>query len=272
MLIRPLTIRDFQNLRTPVTSMRRTVVQSIVRNRSAWHSTPVTHYRDGMRLYTGFHSAREGVEAWRRQGSSFVVDDYPALVFTAGATCLVVTELDTSTPFRGWEPPPNLANQSDPLLGSQIVEIFGQQFAGSRVSGWSVDRSDSTVVFGTAHPAAFEYVHGSRPLERHESWAVIAGQMEYETYASGVKSTHVKPVLDALSSLIPFDLGKPRVRVWKLARTLNVTPDEIVEELEKLLGRPNFGSQTGVEPVVASYIGRQVNMRRDALGGGEKHV
>jgi hypothetical protein len=71
--------------------------------RSAWHWTQFDYF-SGV-LTTSLDSAKNHAEANRVQGSSWNIQEIPALVISAKGESIIFCDVKTSSPFLNWQPP-----------------------------------------------------------------------------------------------------------------------------------------------------------------------
>ena len=68
--------------------------------RNAWHSTWNEHGIDD--IFLSMSDAKKSAERRRRQGSVFFIREHPALLFRGTSASLVVTDLRSYSPLRGY--------------------------------------------------------------------------------------------------------------------------------------------------------------------------
>ena len=78
-----------------------TKIYHIFRGRNAWHSTWVEHYFEGC-MHADLQSAMDQVEAMRKPGSVFTIEQMPAISFQSAKGQSLVTEIDNPVPLSLW--------------------------------------------------------------------------------------------------------------------------------------------------------------------------
>lgn len=87
--------------RSKVQDVSAAIIYYLSNGRNAWHSTWISQYLEGC-MHTDLESAQRNAEHLRKQGSVFYIAELPALVFRSKSGMLVVTEINSNSPFSGY--------------------------------------------------------------------------------------------------------------------------------------------------------------------------
>src|SRR4051812_33340652 len=102
MLVPELPRLNESELAAPVERLRGTRVFVLVNSRNAWWGTTSRRFHRRAVMFTLLRSAWLEAERRRKQGTTFLVREVPALrVDTAGRSVLM-TDFQTDEPFRMW--------------------------------------------------------------------------------------------------------------------------------------------------------------------------
>jgi hypothetical protein len=88
-------------LRSPILAVFPTKIFYLYRGRNAWHSTWVEHYSSWC-MHSTLPSAKMQAEVMRGPGSTFIINELPAVALQSPVGTLVVTEINNDTPLSEW--------------------------------------------------------------------------------------------------------------------------------------------------------------------------
>ena len=75
----------------------------LITGRNAWHSTWVRHYYERC-MSTESRDLECDAEKMRGPGTTFQIDEIPALCLALQSGCLVITEINTAEPLKNYRP------------------------------------------------------------------------------------------------------------------------------------------------------------------------
>lgn len=88
-------------IKSPILAVFPTKIFYLYRGRNAWHSTWVQHYFPEC-MHSTLPSAEMRAESMRGPGSTFIINELPAVALQSPVGTLVVAEINNDTPLSHW--------------------------------------------------------------------------------------------------------------------------------------------------------------------------
>lgn len=144
--IRPQSDAAFLEL--PIESARSVCVYQLLAVRNAWQDTTSSKYRSGDSLFDDIEFADAAIPALRKKGTYFKIEPRAALEVQAEEHIIVLTQINTPAPLRGWSVPRAWAtHEGTPTMGD-VVEAFRSAGRGRDDNGWSAGNREPHMIVG----------------------------------------------------------------------------------------------------------------------------
>ncbi len=145
--------------------------------RNAWNWTQFDYF-SGI-LTTSLDSAKNHAEANRVQGSSWNIQEIPALVVSAKGESIIFCDVKTSSPFLNWQPP-----------------IFHRKSLRSIVEAWNSEQHDDDWRSFISHVSDGSILEPANlPFEKYQAFSNGANyRLDWSSSEYAIGSRRAKPI------------------------------------------------------------------------------